>query len=462
VKKILLIILFISVGFSQQKWNIKSMYEYDGLMYSPTSDKPYTGSVFSLDSLGTKKEEGKYRNGLKDGRWIYYTNVGNGKYEVTYKAGIYTVAVFTDNLGTNYTGLPTTGTYESEQDGIFLFQRQRYRDEYDFLIYPMHFGTIKDGKQDGKWTWWNEDGGIDITGSYKNGLMNGMWKYYYENGKIRLQGSYTNGDGSYVDNFPDSLKIEYPSFDGRKGKWIAWHSNGVKDYEITYKDGKLDGLFTEWHENGQKKSEKNYKDGDLIDGKWTFWYENGQLKEKRFYKLTDEGYRTNIGTIWYPNGRERQSTFYIGKERVISLWYKNGIMQSQTWDDIANNSAYSYEIHFNKDGKIDYEAIYWASLADVMYRGYEDGNLIDKEWFGNCYENEFAYDLNGVYVGSGEEVKCPEELFRVWQGTWTIRDNNDNKKIERIYKDGELVEKICWNELGNECECGEYWWEGCK
>ncbi len=200
----------------------------------------------------------------------------------------------------------------------------------------------------------------------------------------------------------------------------------------------------------------------MIDGKCTFWYENGQLKEKRFYKLTDEGYRTNIGTIWYPDGRERQSTFYIGKERVISLWYENGIMQSQTWDDIANNGAYTYEIHFHQDGKIYYEAIYWANIADVMYRGYEDGKLIDKGWFGNCYENEHYIDINGVEVGSGEEVKCPEELFRVWQGTWTIRDNNDNKKIERIYKDGELVEKICWNELGNECECGEYWWEGCK
>ncbi|MBT3937378.1 MAG: hypothetical protein HOF45_07015, partial [Candidatus Marinimicrobia bacterium] len=101
-------LLFLSVGLSQQKWNMKFMEEYDGLMYSPTSDKPYTGSVFSLDSLGTKKEEGKYRNGLKDGRWTYYTTVGNRKYEITYKAGIYTLAVFTDKLGTDYTGSPIT------------------------------------------------------------------------------------------------------------------------------------------------------------------------------------------------------------------------------------------------------------------------------------------------------------------------------------------------------------------
>ncbi|MBT3589522.1 MAG: hypothetical protein HN514_02115, partial [Candidatus Marinimicrobia bacterium] len=62
-------LLFLSVGLSQQKWNMEFMREYGGVTYAPNSDKPYTGSVFSLDSLGTKKEEGKYRNGLKDGRW---------------------------------------------------------------------------------------------------------------------------------------------------------------------------------------------------------------------------------------------------------------------------------------------------------------------------------------------------------------------------------------------------------
>jgi|ETN07SMinimDraft_1059922.scaffolds.fasta_scaffold12596_7 antitoxin component YwqK of YwqJK toxin-antitoxin module len=270
--------------------------------------------------------------------------------------------------------------------------------------------------------------------------------------KVKYVGYHLNGKKEGEGTFKDGKE---------DGKWTYWDENGQKKLERTYKDGKLDGLFTELHENGQKKSEKNYKDGEL-DGKWTFWYENGQKKEKRFYKLTDEGFFTNIGTIWYPNGREWKSTFYIGKERVTTLWYENGIMQSQFWSDIANNSAYSYEIHFNQDGKIHYEAIYWASLGDVMYRGYEDGKLIDKGWFGNCYENEFAYDLNGVYVGTGEEVKCPEELFRVWQGTWTIRHNNGNKKIERVYKDGDLLAKTCWDEYENECACGEYWWEGCK
>ena len=270
----------------------------------------------------------------------------------------------------------------------------------------------------------------EITERYDNGKMKTIMKFIGEGSEeVMIEKLVYSQSG-------DTLVLENYNSKGEKdGKWIGY----------------IDDSFVK----------RNYKDGEL-DGKWTFWYENGQKKEKRFYKLTDEGFFTNIGTIWYPNGREWKSTFYIGKERVTTLWYENGIMQSQFWSDIANNSAYSYEIHFNQDGKIHYEAIYWASLGDVMYRGYEDGKLIDKGWFGNCYENEFAYDLNGVYVGTGEEVKCPEELFRVWQGTWTIRHNNGNKKIERVYKDGDLLAKTCWDEYENECACGEYWWEGCK
>ena len=38
-----------------------------------------------------------------------------------------------------------------------------------------------------------------------------------------------------------------------------------KKREITYKDGKEDGLYTRWYENGQKDWEGTYKDGKKMD-----------------------------------------------------------------------------------------------------------------------------------------------------------------------------------------------------
>ena len=91
MKKILLIGLFISVGFSQQEWNMEFMRKYvvdgDTLIIPPNSRKPYTGKAFSLYKDGTKEEEGKYRNGLKDGKWTQWHSNGQKSDEGTYKNG---------------------------------------------------------------------------------------------------------------------------------------------------------------------------------------------------------------------------------------------------------------------------------------------------------------------------------------------------------------------------------------
>ncbi len=54
--------------------------------------------------------------------------------------------------------------------------------------------------------------------------------------------------------------------------------NGQKWYEVTYKDGKHDGLNTYWYENGQKQYEGILMDGDLVNliGKWN---EDGSVEE---------------------------------------------------------------------------------------------------------------------------------------------------------------------------------------
>jgi antitoxin component YwqK of YwqJK toxin-antitoxin module len=152
---IIKLLLFLTVGVSQQDWNIKFMEEYGGLTYSPNSNKPYTGKVFDLyKSNGNKKVEGYYKDGLrnrkwewwsedgkmdssgtykigiKDGKWIHSTEIGNGKYEVRYTTGNIDLATFTDNLGQTYSGIPVNE--EPKADGQYLGQEH----EYNFSIYP--------------------------------------------------------------------------------------------------------------------------------------------------------------------------------------------------------------------------------------------------------------------------------------------------------------------------------------
>ena len=69
----------------------------------------------------------------------------------------------------------------------------------------------------------------------------------------------------------------------------------------------------------------------------------------------------------------------------------------------------------------------------------------------------FSLDKNGEI----EEEKTLKNGI-VWNGKWTEWYENGQKKVEVTFKDGEFISSKCWDEDGNECECGENWWEGCK
>ena len=82
-------------------------------------------------------------------------------------------------------------------------------------------------------------------------------KYYHKNGKIQHQ---------------ETLK----------GGIRTWYDNGKKEYEArTYKDGKLDGLWTRWTQEGWKDYERTYKDGKKISYKE--FYFDGSIRDEREY-----------------------------------------------------------------------------------------------------------------------------------------------------------------------------------
>ena len=102
----------------------------------------------------------------------------------------------------------------------------------------MDLGYIKNGKKEGLWTWWFENGEKKNEGSFKDGLENGLHKWWYENGQKGIEG--------------------------------------------TYKDGLEFGLWTYFYENGQKQIEGIYTDWEKV-GKWTYYNEDGSIKEVKEY-----------------------------------------------------------------------------------------------------------------------------------------------------------------------------------
>ena len=104
---------------------------------------------------------------------------------------------------------------------------------------------VKDGKKDGLFTKWHENGQKREETNFKNGKLDGIGASWHENGQKSSEINFKNGK--------------------EDGLYTKWDENGVKQSEENYKDGKLDGQRTLWHDNGQKEYEGNYKDGKEVD-----------------------------------------------------------------------------------------------------------------------------------------------------------------------------------------------------
>ena len=151
------LLLLIGLALGQSKMDINNLIDRGGVLYATNDNKPFSGSIFEFYENGTEKLNGRYRNGIKNG----------------------------------------------------------------------------------KWTWWNEDGGTNSTGSYKNGLQNGIWKYYYSNGKINFEGKFEQGleTGKHMHYYESGQmeKIGLYKFGNKEGDWIFYTADGILKRTITYK-----------------------------------------------------------------------------------------------------------------------------------------------------------------------------------------------------------------------------------
>lgn len=116
--------------------------------------------------------------------------------------------------------------------------------------------------------------------------LTGWFKRVYPNGKVHYLGRAKEGkqDGPYIEWNDNGQKKDECTFkDGKiEGVFTRWHDNGQKEAEATFKDGKAHGVSLSWWENGQKSEEKTFKDGKP-EGVLTAWNRKGEkIRELTF------------------------------------------------------------------------------------------------------------------------------------------------------------------------------------
>jgi antitoxin component YwqK of YwqJK toxin-antitoxin module len=93
-----------------------------------------------------------------------------------------------------------------------------------------------------------KDGPLETELDYKEGKMDGKYKTYYEDGQLEL-------DGNFMTGIKSSRGVVHSV---RDGNWKGYYDDGQLWWEANYKMGVKDGVEKYYYENGQLKSDENY------------------------------------------------------------------------------------------------------------------------------------------------------------------------------------------------------------
>ena len=193
---------------------------------------------------------------------------------------------------------------DGKQNGLF----QLYTEE-GILVDDANF---KEGERDGLTEqFYSDTGKLRVSGNYKNGVLDGEFKAYYPNGNLQGEVTYKNGEMNgeyreYNENKNIRLSGSYKN-NLQDGEWKSYLEDGTLETIVNYKDGELNGLKEDYYKNGNVWIRQEFKNNDL-DGVYEVYYENGnpQLKAKIKNGQTIEEQRFN------PDG-----TPYNEKEKII-------------------------------------------------------------------------------------------------------------------------------------------------
>lgn len=128
-----------------------------------------------------------------------------------------------------------------EKDGLFYYESQPYTGTY--LTYYDN-GTLKlestyfEGKKDGEFKLYFEDGSLNEIRSYQNNEMHGTWITFNRLGVKVAEASYKQGV--------------------KNGNWYVWNDDGNLKYELCYKDGEKTGVWKSYDEMGVVINERDY------------------------------------------------------------------------------------------------------------------------------------------------------------------------------------------------------------
>jgi antitoxin component YwqK of YwqJK toxin-antitoxin module len=193
------------------------------------------GEWRKLDAKGKVIYEGRFKDNIPQGVFIYFYEDGKIRSKLTYSEDGKTASA------------------------VNFYPNQK----------KMAEGRYVETKKDGQWNYYNDLEIISSTELYQKGIAVGTWKTYYDDGKLLEECPYQNGlkEGLCKQYFSDGkIKSEVNFAKGKyEGTARYYYPNGKPMLEGQLQNDLKEGVWTAYKENGDKESEIQYNEGEVVN-----------------------------------------------------------------------------------------------------------------------------------------------------------------------------------------------------
>jgi antitoxin component YwqK of YwqJK toxin-antitoxin module len=213
--------------------------------------------------VGTKIEEGYYKDNRKVGVWRRFWCNGKLKNELVYNAdkSISSKDYYADGKlkeeGT-WNNIGWVGPYKTYHPNGKLY----YEWIYD-----------KDGKRTGKQRYYYDNGNLMFDGEWNGGKEAGVIREYYENGALRSEKTFNDGK---LDTL--NVKIYAPKEVKAPEVKVEVKKEEVKPPVVQELGVIKDGYNKTFNREGKIDREGEFKNAKLVDGK-QYFYKDGKLEK---------------------------------------------------------------------------------------------------------------------------------------------------------------------------------------
>ena len=178
-------------------------------------------------------------------------------------------------------------------------------------------GQFINGKRSGEWRFFFPGEQLEQIGNYKDGNLDGTWTWYFESGKVQRVEDFYDGvpEGHYTEYDENGNIIASGSyFDGMKtGKWKEQFGDVVSEGE--YRNGLQVGEWVSYYSNGKMAFKGTFK-GGYPDGQHEYYYTNGRLREIQSYS---GGIRNGVWKKFLDTGELFfEETYQQDKDEILS------------------------------------------------------------------------------------------------------------------------------------------------